>query len=253
MKRAVIKINNLDYAYPDGKQALRNIDMEVEEGECVGIIGSNGAGKSTLLLNLNGILRGKGHIEVCGLEMNDANVSEIRKKVGLVFQNPDHQLFMPTVFDDVAFGPMNLNFSKEEINMRVEEALKEVDGFDFVQRASFHLSVGEKKRVSIATVLSLKPSVIAFDEPSGNLDPKHRRELIGYLKKSGLTRLITSHDLDLVLEVCSRIILLNKGEVAATGSPLEILSDQELLEENDLEIPYSLKRGMKEKDSPPWT
>jgi cobalt/nickel transport system ATP-binding protein len=251
VNRTVIKVSNLNYAYPDGKQALKNVSMEIEEGECVGIIGPNGAGKSTLLLNLNGILRGKGLIEVCGLEMNDANVAEIRKKVGLVFQNPDHQLFMPTVFEDVAFGPMNLNYSKEEINWMVEKALREVDGFDFVQRASFHLSVGEKKRVSIATVLSMKPSVIAFDEPSGNLDPKHRRELIGFLKKSELTRVITSHDLDFVLEVCSRVILLDRGEIAAAGSSLEILGDQKLLETHDLEIPYSLKSSMKTKGRPP--
>ena len=146
---------------------------------------------------------------------------------------------------------MNLNYSKEEIHRRVEKALREVDGFDFVQRASFHLSVGEKKRVSIATVLSMKPSVIAFDEPSGNLDPKHRRELIGFLKKSELTRIITSHDLDFVLEVCSRVILLNRGEIVAAGSSLEILGDQKLLGMHDLEIPYSLKSSMKTKDRPP--
>ncbi|MBL7197393.1 MAG: ABC transporter ATP-binding protein [Candidatus Omnitrophica bacterium] len=237
MAKKVIEIKNLNYSYPDGAEALRDIDLDVFEGESVGIIGPNGAGKSTLLLHLNGILRGDNHVRIFELEVNDKNLAQIRSKVGLVFQDPDNQLFMPTVFDDVSFGPINMSLPKKEVEASVNEALKEVDMLGSIRRPSHHLSFGEKRRVSIATVLSMKSQILALDEPSSNLDPKHRRNLINFLKELKLTKIIATHDLDLVLETCSKIVLLNKGKLIVAGKSLDILRDKTLLEKYDLEVP----------------
>lgn len=245
MMKKIIKIRELFYTYPDKKNALNGVDLEVYEGESLGIIGPNGAGKSTLLMHLNGVLTGKGSIVVCGLEVKEDNLANIRSKVGLVFQEPDHQLFMPNVFDDVAFGPMNMLLDKKDIELRVKEALLEVDMFEFADRPSHHLSIGEKKRVSIATVLSMKPQILALDEPSSNLDPKHRRDLIRILNKSSLTKIIASHDLELILDTCSRVVLLDKGRIIASGEPSRVLSDKFLLESHSLEVPYSLQAGVR--------
>ncbi len=241
MTEKAVEIKNLTYSYPDKADVLRGIDLDLFKGESLGIIGPNGAGKSTLLLHLNGILRGKGDINVLGLEMVDKNLLHIRKKVGLVFQEPDNQLFMPTVFEDVAFGPVNMGMPEDEINTAVSEALREVDMSDSVKRLSHHLSYGEKKRVSVATVLSMSPEILVLDEPTSNLDPKHRRILIGILKELKISKIIATHDLELVLDTCSRVALLDKGRIVACGDTQDILKDKALLEAHSLEVPASLK------------
>lgn len=229
MTRKVIEIRNLSYSYPDGAEALKNINIEIFEGESLGIIGPNGAGKSTLLLHLNGILKADAYIKVLGLDLNDGNLSKIRSRVGLVFQDPDDQLFMPTVFDDVAFGPINLDLKKDEVKKRVEEALKAVGMLDLVDRIAHHLSFGEKKRIAIATALSMKPEILALDEPSSNLDPKARKELITILKSFNHTKIIAGHDLELILEICNRVVVLDGGKVAASGDTKEILDSAKFL------------------------
>ncbi|MBU2541651.1 MAG: energy-coupling factor ABC transporter ATP-binding protein [Candidatus Omnitrophica bacterium] len=240
MTKKVIEIKNLNYSYPDGTEALSDISLDVFTEEAVGIIGPNGAGKSTLLLHLNGILRGNSRIKIFGLEVNDRSLAKIRRKVGLVFQDPDNQLFMPTVFDDVAFGPINMALPKNEVELSVKEALREVDMLKVMQRPSHHLSFGEKKSVSIATVLSMKPEILVLDEPSSNLDPRHRRNLINFLKQLKLTKIIVTHDLDLVLQICSRLALLDKGKIVATGNTRDILRNKSLLESHGLEMPNSI-------------
>lgn len=240
MARKVIQINNLSYVYPDGTKALQDINLDVFEAESLGVIGPNGAGKSTLLLHLNGILRGNSQIKILDLEMEDKNLARIRSKVGLVFQDPDNQLFMPTVFDDVAFGPTNMMLPKAQIISSVNAALKEVDMLYAIRRTSYHLSFGEKKRISIATVLSMQPEILVLDEPSSNLDPRRRRDLINFLKELKLTKIIATHDLELVLEVCSRIVLLDNGSIIAADDTLNILKDKVLLEAHNLEIPCSI-------------
>lgn len=242
MPKKVIEIKNLNFTYPDGTIALRNISLDILEKESIGVIGPNGAGKSTLLLHLNGILRGNNHIRILDLEINDRTLPLLRGKVGLVFQHPDDQLFMPCVFDDVAFGPLNMGLAKDEVQNAVEAALKEVDMLDCIRRPSHHLSAGQKKRVSLATVLSMSPEILVLDEPSSDLDPKHRRDLISVLKRLSITKIIATHDLDLVLEVCSRVVLLDNGKLAAQGDVLEIFNNRELLEEHNLGIPAKLCR-----------
>lgn len=234
MTKKIIEIRGLNYSYPDGTGALFDINLDVFEGESLGIIGPNGAGKSTLLLHLNGILNGNSHIKVLGLDMIDKNLPQIRSKVGLVFQDPDNQLFMPTVFDDVAFGPINMGLEKDEVLTSITEALKEVDMLESLKRSSHHLSFGEKKRVSIATVLSMRPEILVLDEPSSNLDGKHRRELIKLLKKLTPTKVIATHDLDLVLETCQRVALLDKGRIIRVGNSADILTDKPLLDTHSL-------------------
>lgn len=215
MLEEAIEITGLSYRYPDGTKALDNVSLNVLKGETLGIIGHNGAGKSTLILHLNGILRGSGSIKIFGDELSDKNIHEIRKKVGIVFQNPDDQLFMPTVFDDVAFGPINLKLSKEMILSAVDSALGQIDMIGFKERSAHHLSLGEKKRVSIATILSMEPDIIVFDEPSANLDPRHREELIKLINGLEHTKVIASHDMDLVRRCCTRIATIEEGRVTA--------------------------------------
>ncbi len=242
MTEKILEIENLSYTYPDGINALNNINFNVKMGESLGVIGPNGAGKSTLLLHINGVLKqNNGRVRVCGIEVNQTNIFEVRKKVGVVFQDPDTQLFMPTVFDDVAFGPINLGFSTKEVRESVGGALSKVDMSNTENRISHHLSFGEKKRISLATVLSMDPDILVLDEPSSNLDPRHRRELIKLLKASTLTKIIATHDLDLVLELCSRVIVLNKGNLAAQGDSDALLKDKDLLELHGLELPLTIK------------
>jgi len=236
----IIEIDNLDYSYPDGTKALSGISLDVSEGESVGIIGPNGAGKTSLLLHLNGILDGKGSVKICGLKVENKNLPFIRSKVGLVFQDPDSQLFMPTVFDDVSFGPINMDMPKDKVLSAVEKALGEVDMLKAKEKIAHHLSFGEKKRVSIATVLSMNPAILALDEPTGNLDPKHRKKLIEFINNARLTRIIATHDLDLVLKVCSRVVILDKGRLVSQGASRDILSNKPLLEAHELELPLSL-------------
>ena len=241
--KEAIKIKRLEYTYPDGTKALKEINLNIFEGESVGLIGPNGAGKSTMLLHLNGILRGSGEVEIMELEIKDKNLDIIRNKVGLVFQDPEDQLFMPTVFDDVAFGPINMGLEKEKVKTSVKESLQEIDMLDSVDRISHHLSFGEKKRVSIATVLSMEPEILALDEPTGNLDPRARHELIQLLKSIDKTKIIASHDLDMILDICDRAIILDKGKIITSGTAKEILSNTPLLKKHSLLPPLSLQKS----------
>lgn len=240
--RKIIEIKNLEYVYPDGTKALNGINLDIFKGECSGLIGPNGAGKSTLLLHLNGILRAaKGSVEVLGMEIEDKNLVRIRQKVAIVFQEPDDQLFMPTVFDDVAFGPANSGYPEERVKEKVKKALKQVGMEEYEDRCSHHLSLGEKKKISIATVLSMDPEILILDEPTISLDPRARRELIELLKNLNITKIIAGHDLELILEICSRVILLDKGKIITNGNPREVLSNKSLMESHGLEVPLSLQ------------
>ena len=226
----VIKVNKLSYSYPDGQQALTEVSLSIRKGESVAIVGPNGAGKSTLLLHLNGILRsGNGAVMVLNRPVDDENLKWVRSKVGLIFQNPDDQLFSPTVFDDVAFGPINMGYAEAEVRRAVARALDWVGMKGYEKRSSHHLSFGERKRVSIATVLSMSPEVLVLDEPSSNLDPGGKWSLIGLLKELPVTKVVVSHDLELVKALCQRLILLDRGRVIAVGAAEDILADKELL------------------------
>ena len=225
MENKIICIKNLHYSYPDGTKALCDINLEIQRGESLGIIGSNGAGKSTLLLHINGILRGRGEIHVLGRDLTDKNLPLIRSMVGLVFQDPDNQLFMPTVFDDVSFGPINMGMQRQDVEKSVKKALKEVDMLASIKRSSHHLSVGEKKRIAIATVLSMNPQILVLDEPSSNLDPKHRRALIKLLNMLEMTKIIATHDLDLIGQTCSRVILMEEGKIVSGGLCPDFLAE----------------------------
>lgn len=226
----IIKISNLNFTYPDGKQVLNDINLNIYENESVGIIGPNGAGKTTLLLHLLGILRGEGEINVLGMSMNDGNLKKIRSKISLVFQDPNDQLFTPTVFDDVAFGPLNLGISKDIIEQKVKESLNKVGMSGFEERFPHHLSFGEKKRISIATVLAMEVEILLLDEPSSNLDPKARRQLINLLNNLKITKIIAANDLKLASEVCKRVILLDEGKIVAGGNTEDILNNKSLME-----------------------
>ena len=225
MAKKAVEIRNLNYTYPDGTKALRDINLDIFAGESVGIIGPNGAGKTTFLLHLNGILKGEGFIKILDFEMNGKNLAQIRNEVGLVFQDPENQLFMPTVFDDVSFGPVNMMLPSAEIQASVNEALKEVGMPDSMKRSSHHLSFGEKKRVSIATVLSMRPQILVLDEPTSNLDPKGRRNIIKLLKGIDKTKVIASHDLEMISKICSRYVFLEKGTNVRSDSTPENLAN----------------------------
>ncbi|MGB8252091.1 MAG: ATP-binding cassette domain-containing protein [Anaerolineaceae bacterium] len=236
MKEA-ISINDLSYRYPDGHQALTGISLHIISGEKVALIGPNGAGKSTLLLHLNGILSGIGNIKIMGLEPTRENLPIIRALIGLVFQNPDDQLFSPTVFEDVAYGPIYQGLDKATVQSRVNQALDDVHMQEYQERVSHHLSLGEKKRIAIATVLSMQPEILVLDEPSSGLDPRARRELIQLLRELPQTLLIATHDLLLVRELLPRTIVIDGGRIAADGDTIEILTDSTRLESHGLELP----------------
>ncbi len=249
--RPAIEIRGLTYAYPDGTRALNGVDLTVEEGESLGLVGPNGAGKSTLLLHLNGILRGKGEVRVFGLPVQKENLKEIRRRVGLVFQDPDDQLFCPTVFDDVAFGPLNMGFSPQEVEEEVRRALAVVGLEGMEKRPAHHLSYGQQKRVSIATVLSMRPDILVLDEPSSNLDPRARRELSELLQGLPVTKVVVTHDLPFVFEICERVVILDGGKIVADGEAFAVLSDEELLERHGLELPFGFypdRRLRRERD-----
>ena len=237
-----IEIRHLSFTYPDGHQALKGLNLAVERGECLGLVGPNGAGKSTLLLHLNGLIPSpSGAVRILGEAINKQSLPKVRQKVGLVFQNPDDQLFCPTLFEDVAFGPLNSQVPAEEVPGRVAQALKKVGLEGFEQRSPHHMSVGEKRKASLATILSMDPEIIVLDEPSSNLDPRSRKELIRLLASFTETRIVATHDLDMVLQLCDRVALMDQGAVVALGLPEEILSDEKLLKSHGLELPEILR------------
>jgi cobalt/nickel transport system ATP-binding protein len=227
----------LVYSYPNGQPALDGIDLHVQHGERVAVLGPNGAGKTTLMLHLNGLMTGAGALEVAGVEVGPKNLAELRRRVGLVFQDPDDQLFMPTVEEDVAFGPLNMGLDREAARERVAEALAAVRMQPVASRAPYQLSMGERRRVAIATVLAMRPRLLVLDEPSANLDPRARRELLEVLARIERTMLVTTHDLPLAAELCERAVILARGRVVADGPCHEILGEPELLAANDLELP----------------
>jgi cobalt/nickel transport system ATP-binding protein len=230
----MIAIDDLTYSYPDGKQALCGITLRVAQGEKVALVGPNGAGKSTLLYHLNGVFAGKGSICIDGMELTKANLGRIRATVGVVFQNPDDQLFSPTVYEDVAYGPIHQGFDKGAVRQMVDQALAAVHMSELSQRVPYHLSGGEKKRIAIATVLSMQPKVLVFDEPTAGLDPRARRELIELLHTLPQTMLIATHDLNLAERLTPRTVLLDKGRLVADGATASILGDEALLDAHGL-------------------
>jgi len=233
----VLHVQDLHYSYHDGHMALRGVSFELCEGEKVALVGPNGAGKSTLMLHLNGILNGQGDVTVGDKRIARDNLPAVRAMVGLVFQNPDDQLFSPTVFEDVAFGPLHMGLPKDEVTARVESALQAVRMSGFRDRLSHHLSVGEKKRIAIATVLSMNPQILVLDEPSAGLDPRARRTLINLLRELPITMLVSTHDMKLVEELFPRTIVMDEGMIVADGKTKEILADAKLLEAHGLEKP----------------
>jgi cobalt/nickel transport system ATP-binding protein len=237
-----IEVADLSFAYPDGTRALNGVTFHVTHGESVAIVGANGAGKSTLLMHLNGLNHPEsGHVEIGDVPVTKETLPDIRKTVGTVFQDPDDQLFMPTVYEDVAFGPMNLRLPEETIEERVTDALERVGVLGLKDRPPYRLSGGEKRAVAIATVLAMCPSILVLDEPSSNLDPHARRRLINLLISFEHTKLIATHDLDMALLVCERTIVLHEGTVRADGPTKDIFTDDELLEVCSLERPPSMQ------------
>ena len=234
-----LKINNLSYTYPDGHKALNDINFSIDQGESICVLGPNGAGKTTLILHLNGILGNlTGEIEVDGLKYTPENIGEIRKTVGVVFQDPDDQLFMPTVLEDVMFGPKNFGYTNEEAEKNAVEALKMVGMDDSQDRAPHHLSFGQKRKVAIATVLASKPKLLVLDEPASNLDPASRRDLIEILINLEISIILVTHDLPMALEICERSLILNEGTIKEDSLTKSILQNEQLMKENRLELPY---------------
>ena len=239
MSTPVLDVRGLAYAYPDGHQALYGVNLHVHRGERVALLGPNGAGKTTLVLHLNGILEaGAGSVAVSGLPVTKPNLAEVRRRVGIVFQDPDDQLFMPTVRDDVAFGPANLGLKGEALERRVHEALAQVGMGAYADRPPHHLSFGQRRRVAVATVLAMEPEILVLDEPSSNLDPASRRELADILRGLDVTVLMVTHDLPYALELCPRSVVLSNGAVVADGPTYDVLTDEELMRAHRLELPF---------------
>jgi cobalt/nickel transport system ATP-binding protein len=235
----VLDVRHLAYAYPDGHQALFGVDLHVHAGERVALLGPNGAGKTTLVLHLNGILTaGSGTVAVSGLPVTRANLAEIRRRVGIVFQDPDDQLFMPRVREDVAFGPANLGLRGEALQQRVMGALEMVGMADFADRPPHHLSFGQRRRVAVATVLAMQPEILVLDEPSSNLDPASRREFADILRSLDVTVLMVTHDLPYALELCDRSVVLSDGVIVADGPTLDVLTDVTAMRAHRLELPF---------------
>ena len=245
MKREAITIRNLCYTYPDGTKVLEDVSLEVYEGERIAIVGPNGAGKTTFLLHLNGILPGSdGQVEVFGKSVDKVKREEIIKEVGIVFQDPDDQLFMPTLFDDLAFGPINMGLKENEVRERVEKTILSLGLTGYENRSPHHLSGGEKKKAALAAVMSMEPRILVLDEPTANLDPRSRAELIASIKRlneeEGITIVIATHDVNAVPELVDRVYVLNK-RIIAEGTLQKIFSDVELLKKNNLEVPEVFK------------
>ncbi len=239
MSEPVIEIDGLAFAYPDGHQALFGVDLHVHRGERVALLGPNGAGKTTLVLHLNGVnTAGRGTVRIAGLPVEKKHLQEIRRRVGIVFQDPDDQLFMPTVAEDVAFGPANLGLRGADLDTRVREALEQVGMAEYADRPPSHLSYGQRRRVAVATVLSMHPEVLVLDEPSSNLDPAARRELSEVLLSLDLTVFMVTHDLPYALELCPRSVILDGGVIVADGATVDVLRDEDLLRAHRLELPF---------------
>jgi cobalt/nickel transport system ATP-binding protein len=239
MSVPVLDVRGLAHAYPDGTQALFGVDLHVHERERVALLGPNGAGKTTLVLHLNGIhTAGAGSVTVSGLPVEKDNLREIRRRVGIVFQDPDDQLFMPTVRQDVAFGPANLGVGGGDLDRRVLAALEQVGMAEYADRPPHHLSFGQRRRVAVATVLVMEPEILVLDEPSSNLDPASRRELADILRSLDVTVLMVTHDLPYALELCPRSVVLHDGQVVADGATYDLLTDSELMRRHRLELPF---------------
>ena len=239
MTTTALEIRGLAYTYPDGHPALRQVDLTIAPGERIALLGPNGAGKTTLILHLNGILLpSAGHLQVGGLPVVKENLKEIRRRVGVVFQDPDDQLFMPTVRDDVAFGPANLGLRGDALDQRVHDALTAVGMADAADRPPHHLSFGQRRRVAVATVLAMDPQILVLDEPTSNLDPAARRDLADILTALPVTVIIATHDLPYALELCARTVILNDGIIVADGPTTDVLTDTPLMAANRLELPY---------------
>ncbi len=243
----LVRVTQLQYRYPSGQSALQEVTFAIHSGERIGLLGPNGAGKTTLLMHLNGLLPGKGSIDesaviVGGLPVIPRNFREVRRRVGFLFQDPDDQLFCPTVVEDIAFGPLNLGLDKREIRTRVMESLDAVGLTGFEGRYTQQLSYGERKRVALAGILACQPELLVMDEPTSNLDLRSRRRFIEILSQTSAAQLIATHDLELVLAQCSRVIVLDQGRIQADGSPREILSNEQFVERHGLEVPLSLRQ-----------
>jgi cobalt/nickel transport system ATP-binding protein len=238
MSVPALEVVDLSYQYPDGTEVLRSAGFHIHPGERVALLGPNGAGKTTLVFHLNGIFRpDSGSVTVAGIPLDDEHAKEIRRRVGIVFQDPDDQLFMPTVRQDVAFGPANYGVEGAELQTRVNDALSAVGMLDVAGRPPHHLSLGQRRRVAVATVLAMQPEIVVLDEPSSNLDPASRRELADILTSLDITMLMVTHDLPYALELCPRSLVMNEGRIIADGSTRQILSDRELMKANRLELP----------------
>jgi len=233
----VLSVENLHFHYPDGHVALQGVSLKMCEGDKVALVGPNGAGKSTLMLHLNGILEGEGDMSIAGLRIEADNLPAIRAMVGLVFQNPDDQLFSPTVFEDVAFGPLHMGLPEEEVRARVDEALEMVRMCDYRERLSHHLSVGEKKRIAIATVLSMHPGMLILDEPSAGLNPRGRRHIINLLRQMPITMMASTHDMGMVRDLFPRTMVMDEGVIVRDAPTETILGDADLLAAHGLERP----------------
>ena len=235
---SAIWVSDLRFSYPDGHPALQGVTFSVTAGERVAILGPNGAGKTTLLLHLNGVLSGTGTVFVGAIPVRDGDLREVRKRVGIVFQDPDDQLFMPTVAEDVAFGPANLGMPGPALQAAVDGALSAVGMTAFAHRPPHHLSYGQRRRVALATVLAMEPDVLVLDEPTSNLDPAGRRELADIIRSLDITLLMSTHDLPYALELCPRALVLNEGRIVAEGPTRDLLADRDLMAANRLELPF---------------
>jgi cobalt/nickel transport system ATP-binding protein len=248
MTAAAIEVSDLAFVYPDGTEALRGVSFTVAEGDAVGLVGPNGAGKSTLTWVLAGFITpARGRAAIQGREVCKANLSEVRRRLGVIFQNPDDQLFMPTLFDDVAFGPLNLGCDPADVERRVVEALRQVGLESARDRFAGHLSAGQKRLAALATVLAVGPEVLVLDEPTSDLDPRARRRFIEQTAALAHARLIASHDLEMILDLCPRVVILDQGRIVADGQSVGLLADTTLVEAHGLEVPYSLRRDHKHR------
>jgi len=231
-----VEVTDLRFAYPEGVEALRGVNLTVRGGEKVALLGPNGAGKSTFLLHLNGILRGQGNVRIAGVPLRSDNLTQVRAQVGLVFENPDDQLFSPTVLEDVAYGPLYMGLPEPEVLERARRALAQVGMTGFEERSPHHLSLGQKKRVAIATVLSMEPAILALDEPTASLDPRARRDLINLLRELPQTMIASTHDIPLVRDLLPRTVVMDAGVIVADGDTHAILSDGALLAAHGLDV-----------------